>query len=241
LWLAVDVPNGEGRPAATAQRLAGLTDHLVLLDPEVANPVVGTLDHRWRVAQLSTDVEELLGHCPAELLGSSIIDLTHPRDAADLLLAFAQATSDVSAGVRVRMRHRQGAWQPVTVVVSVLEADAASFAFVLAADEEPDVSAERERVSQLEHHLQRIAVEVQAAGMLRVLGPVADAARVPALSELSARQWEVISRLARGERVSTMASEMYLSQSTVRNHLSAIFRKVGVHSQLELLALLRRD
>jgi DNA-binding NarL/FixJ family response regulator len=65
--------------------------------------------------------------------------------------------------------------------------------------------------------------------------------RVPALSDLSARQWEVISRLARGERVSTIAADMYLSQSTVRNHLSAIFRKVGVHSQRELLALLRRD
>jgi DNA-binding NarL/FixJ family response regulator len=77
--------------------------------------------------------------------------------------------------------------------------------------------------------------------VLRVLGPTADAFRVPALSELSRRQWDVVSRLARGERVSTIATELYLSQSTVRNHLSAIFRKVGVHSQRELLALLRRD
>jgi len=59
------------------------------------------------------------------------------------------------------------------------------------------------------------------------------------MTELSARQWEVVSRLVRGERVVTIAAEMYLSQSTVRNHLSAIFRKVGVHSQQELLALWR--
>jgi DNA-binding CsgD family transcriptional regulator len=32
---------------------------------------------------------------------------------------------------------------------------------------------------------------------------------------------------------------MYLSQSTVRNHLASIFRKVGVHSQPELLEYLR--
>jgi DNA-binding NarL/FixJ family response regulator len=124
----------------------------------------------------------------------------------------------------------------------MLNGDAtAPFAFVLAADDAREVSAERKRATELEHHLQRIAVEVQAAGVLRVLGPNADAMRVPALSDLSARQWEVISRLARGERVSTIAADMYLSQSTVRNHLSAIFRKVGVHSQRELLALLRRD
>jgi DNA-binding CsgD family transcriptional regulator len=30
-----------------------------------------------------------------------------------------------------------------------------------------------------------------------------------------------------------------VSQSTVRNHLSSIFRKVGVHSQSELLRRLR--
>jgi DNA-binding CsgD family transcriptional regulator len=31
---------------------------------------------------------------------------------------------------------------------------------------------------------------------------------------------------------------MYSSQSTVRNHLTAVYRKFGVHSQRELLDLL---
>jgi DNA-binding NarL/FixJ family response regulator len=43
----------------------------------------------------------------------------------------------------------------------------------------------------------------------------------------------------RGERVSTIAADLYLSASTIRNHLSAIFAKAGVHSQTELLALYR--
>lgn len=42
-----------------------------------------------------------------------------------------------------------------------------------------------------------------------------------------------------GERVQTIASEMHLSGSTVRNHLAVIYRKVDVHSQDELLAVLR--
>ncbi|MGN6472198.1 MAG: LuxR C-terminal-related transcriptional regulator, partial [Mycobacteriales bacterium] len=35
------------------------------------------------------------------------------------------------------------------------------------------------------------------------------------------------------------ARELYLSPTTVRNHLSAIFQRFGVHSQRELLDLLR--
>jgi PAS domain S-box-containing protein len=242
LWVAPDVLTSRPHPAAGTELLAELPARLRFLEPGVVRPAVGTLDHRWRVAQLSGDVEELLGHRPPELLGSSIIDMTHPGDTAGLLSAFARATFDVTAGVRVRMRHRHHAWQPVTAVVTVLDNDPASpFAFALAADDEPDPPAVLKRVTALEHHLQRIAVEVQAAGVLRVLGPGADATRVPALGELSGRQWEVVSRLARGERVSTIASELYISESTVRNHLSAIFRKTGVHSQRELLGLLRRD
>jgi DNA-binding CsgD family transcriptional regulator len=242
LLLALDVLSGEEEhPAVTAELFVGLPGRLGSLEAAVAHPVVGTLDLRWRVAELSTEVEELLGRPAAELVGSSLIDLTHPGDAADLLLAFARATSDVNAGVRVRMRDRHRRWQPVTAVVSLLDRDPSSgFGFVLGADGQPDAAAHA-RVAELERHLQRIALEVQAAGVLPALGPTADASRVPALSELSARQWDVVSRLARGQRVSMIANEMYLSQSTVRNHLSAIYRRVGVHSQRELLDLLRRD
>jgi DNA-binding CsgD family transcriptional regulator len=62
-----------------------------------------------------------------------------------------------------------------------------------------------------------------------------------ALDLLTPRQREVVSRLAHGDLVATIARDMQLSQSTVRNHLSAAFRRVGVHSQRGLLALLGRD
>ena len=65
-----------------------------------------------------------------------------------------------------------------------------------------------------------------------------EAVRFPQLSTLSARQWEVLSHLMRGERVRTIADKLFVSESTVRNHLSAIFERFGVHSQADLLALL---
>ena len=97
-----------------------------------------------------------------------------------------------------------------------------------------------ERVVELEQRLRRIAREIEAAGVVSRLGRLPDAETLPGLEDLTSRQWEVATRLARGERVSEIARGMYLSPSTVRNHLASLFRKVGVHSQSEFLDLLRR-
>jgi DNA-binding NarL/FixJ family response regulator len=50
----------------------------------------------------------------------------------------------------------------------------------------------------------------------------------------------VLTRLLHGERVPAIAADLFVSQSTVRNNLSALFGKFGVHSQAELLQLLAR-
>ena len=94
------------------------------------------------------------------------------------------------------------------------------------------------RVAQLEKRLWRIASEVQASGIFDTMSTMPDLARFPQLSALSTRQWEVLSRLLRGERVPSIAEALFVSQSTVRNNLSTIFEKFGVHSQAELISLL---
>jgi two-component system response regulator DegU len=60
-------------------------------------------------------------------------------------------------------------------------------------------------------------------------------APLPALLRLSSRERDVLARLLEGERVHAIAEALFVSESTVRNHLSSIFRKVGVHSQAELI------
>jgi DNA-binding CsgD family transcriptional regulator len=97
------------------------------------------------------------------------------------------------------------------------------------------------REAELEGHLWRIAAEIELSGILLRAGsmPQLSLARIPAASTLSRRQWEVLRRLVAGQRVPTIARELYVSQSTVRNHLSAIFDRFGVHSQADLLARLR--
>jgi DNA-binding NarL/FixJ family response regulator len=98
-----------------------------------------------------------------------------------------------------------------------------------------------ERVARLERHLDRIGQEVQAAGRIPIVSAMPQPSAVPGLADLSARQWEVVTRLLRGERVPTIARGMFLSPSTVRNHLSTIYRKVGVSSQTQLLELLHGE
>jgi DNA-binding NarL/FixJ family response regulator len=59
------------------------------------------------------------------------------------------------------------------------------------------------------------------------------------LRGLSRREIEIVRLLAEGRRVATISRDLDLSVHTVRNHLRAIFRKVEVHSQEELLDAVR--
>jgi DNA-binding CsgD family transcriptional regulator len=60
-----------------------------------------------------------------------------------------------------------------------------------------------------------------------------------AVDTLTKREKDVLQLLMDGRRVSSIARALYLSPQTVRNHLKAIFRKLGAHSQAELLDTLR--
>jgi DNA-binding CsgD family transcriptional regulator len=55
------------------------------------------------------------------------------------------------------------------------------------------------------------------------------------LRGLTSRECEIVTRLRDGDRVPAIAVKLFLSQSTVRNHLASVFAKLGVASQQELL------
>jgi DNA-binding CsgD family transcriptional regulator len=59
------------------------------------------------------------------------------------------------------------------------------------------------------------------------------------LGVLTRREKDVLQLLLEGHRVSSIARRLHLSPQTVRNHLKAIFRKLGAHSQVELIDSLR--
>jgi DNA-binding NarL/FixJ family response regulator len=61
------------------------------------------------------------------------------------------------------------------------------------------------------------------------------------LAALSAREWEILELLSEGASTAEMAERLFLSQVTVRRHISSILAKLGVASRQEAVELLRAD
>lgn len=59
--------------------------------------------------------------------------------------------------------------------------------------------------------------------------------RGPATSRLSPREEEIVRCVARGLRNAEVASDLAISEETVKTHLSRIFRKLGVRDRVELV------
>ncbi len=57
---------------------------------------------------------------------------------------------------------------------------------------------------------------------------------------LSSREKEIVGALGSGRRVKDIAQDLVISTHTVRNHLKAIYRKLNVRSQFELISLMAR-
>lgn len=58
--------------------------------------------------------------------------------------------------------------------------------------------------------------------------------------KLTPRQQEVLEHLARGVPVKALAKRLGIREATARNHVRAVLAHLGVHSQLEAVALARR-
>jgi PAS domain S-box-containing protein len=97
-------------------------------------------------------------------------------------------------------------------------------------------------------HGERVAVEVSSVPLMRgerIIGvfgqlfhhPVDS---TPAHPALTPRQSEVLRLLEHGRSTRQIAQQLHLSPETVRNHVRAVLRALGVHSRLEAVALARR-
>ncbi len=205
--------------------------------------VMGTLDPNWRVRRISVEVTDVLGFALEDCVGVPVLDAVHPMDAPTALSHMTSlALNEAAVALHLRVRKRPRGWQLARVFLcSLIDSKSSPFAFALTpldalpAPALPVPGPEANRVRELEFRLRRVAAEVRAAGITLFPVAPADSRDLDLLAELSPRQHDILQRLVAGQRTPAIARDLFLSQNTVRNHLSAIFRRFGVHSQSQLL------
>jgi DNA-binding CsgD family transcriptional regulator len=213
--------------------------------PEPGSMVLGTVDSSWRLDRISQDVAPLLGLTPEQCTGQPVLGAIHPFD----LPAFLAAVEHARRGGRavrltLRLAARPRDWTEVTVVLAAIApGDPPPLAFALIRDDaaaDPPGPGDSSREMQLEAHMLRIAGELHAAGLIPRLRRLPALTDEPRLGKLTSREWTVLTRLLDGQRIPAIAAGLYLSQSAVRGHLSSSYAKLGVHSQVDLIRLVRR-
>jgi PAS domain S-box-containing protein len=200
-------------------------------DEEVC--LLGVVGEAWQLNQISATVTNLLGYRAEDVIGRSFLDLVHPEDVPELLMTLGSAAGEPRMSrTHLRLLGSAGDWSLCIVHITLLAGtELPAFAFTVrpsAARPDGDVP------SALDAHqrLMRIAHEVRSVDLAQ---SSALASAQSAFALLSPRECEIVQLLLDGERVPAIATRLVVSQSTVRNHLAASFKKLGVHSQQELL------
>jgi DNA-binding CsgD family transcriptional regulator len=212
-----------------------LVEYLGYSPPKVA---VGTTDADGVITAVSNNVVDVVGRSAQTLIGRPLLSNDEQKRLIKQINELKDAGT-VTMSLPVHLTDLSQRGQSVRCIVTCL-AESTSRCFLLLSEPDPATAAKFDRAAQLEHRLWRIASEVQASGIFDSLGSFPDPERFPQMNSLTTRQWEVLSRLLRGERVPAIAQALFVSPSTIRNNLSEIFRIFDVHSQSELLSLLNR-
>jgi DNA-binding CsgD family transcriptional regulator len=207
-----------------------------------APAVMGTADASLIVERISGDAAVLFGRSVAGLIGQSMIGLVAEEDVPSCLAALSEASASQN-GVTLYLDIRSGT--PDSPAVGTLSCE------VLILPLQPSPSCAFVFLPT-PTGMSRTRVSAELSGILGRLGRGADVAQlargvfsgiteqdVAGLSRLTTRELEIVTRLLDGDRAPAIATRLFLSQSTVRNHLASVFGKLGVTSQQELFNLFR--
>jgi PAS domain S-box-containing protein len=234
---------GAGRLLLLVLAVPGLLDSAGVDPPQpvtMSRLAIGDVDSDWRIARVSPDISAVLGYSSADVIGTPLLAVVHPADLPDLLASIGKAAQR-SAGewVQARLRVKGGHWQRCVVMVAPLAPDPGrTFAFAIGSAG-ADVGREpAARLAELERRLWTISREMRAAGVLRAEDQPDVTTELAGVERLSPREWEILSHVRTGRRATAIATALVLSPSTVRNHLTSIYRKLGVRSHGELVELL---
>lgn len=204
-------------------------------DDDPSSPVIGSTDAQLMVDRVSSEAHASLGRPVEEIIGTSFLSLFTRTDIAEVLLALAQ-TSRSDEGVTLRVDIVGASLVPMPcqlVLLPLTPAPSCAFALLTENSHGPaDDRAVADLVTRLSAGI-RGAMTSQAVASAPVRSDFD-------LSQLSSRELEIVTQLMTGDRVPSIAKQLFLSEGTIRNHLSSVFAKLGVKTQQELIELLRQ-
>lgn len=215
--------------------------------PMVTSPLAGDetaysyalVDELWRLQVLLPPASEW-GMEEDKIMGFSVVPGLHPSDLPALFDAGDRVRSGEVAKVTVRVHYRatvgRYGYFPADCEVGRTETMPAGWLSLTyrnapAGSDDPvadRLAAITEAVPDDEP--QALPTDARTAAAV---------ARVAAEFGLTAREVDIVSLLVDGYRVTTMSRTLHLSAGTIRNYLSGVFHKVGVHGQAELIEHIR--
>ncbi len=189
--------------------------------------------------------ERFLDTPESEIVGNKLWDLA-PVHAAALHRLFARTVDDPIGDFGERITTRSDG-RGVTFDLCVGHLEHEGFDGLLwwanpvavTSDASTDALADS-RVDALVEAMDTIAREVDRCGFLGRAAP-SSAPGLRGYDQLTERERTIVGHLARGLRPAAIAERLFVTPSAVRNHLSAIYRKLGVPNQAVLLEPLLED
>ena len=203
--------------------------------------VAGTTDDSLRAVQLSGGAEELFGSPAEDLIGWPLLSLLAARDRAGASAGVAEA-AETGCAITLYVGARWLGSDPDAsshgcelLIVPLSPTPSCLFVFSPIGTGGPRARLS-EDVSAVLARLARAAIPTAPA---ESAWPTVEV--LPGQPGLTPREREVLAMVAAGHRVSAIARILFLSESTVRTHVAATERKLGVSSQRGLRELFHDD
>jgi DNA-binding CsgD family transcriptional regulator len=195
------------------------------------------------IIEANPAANDLLGRSRPELVGESVKSLVAgARSHAELAAALAEPPRelvDEPPLLELELAHAAGG----LVGVAARAARIGSFTILaMSPIAQQDADSAAGRLAALETGVRNISWELQALGFdVRLAQRPSAAISADGLRNLSKREREVLDAFLGGMSVSASATHLHVSEHTVRSHLKAIYRKLGVRSQTELMLRMREN
>lgn len=202
------------------------------------------IDEEQRIAFWNNAAEQMLGYSANEVVGELCweilggqVDGNCPLCRRDCVPFAAAVQGELvpNFDIHVRTKNDQRHWLNVSIIA-------------LPSGEEEGLLGVIHLFRDIEARKQAEDFALEVAAQARQLGlqqasltqsAALDGESEPEIKELTPREFQVLELLGVGADTPTIAEELYITESTVRNHVQRVLHKLHVHSRLEAVAAAR--